>query len=46
MRSGMQWSSGQAEGQIKRPKTLKRSMHGRAGPNLLRARMLPLRHRK
>jgi transposase len=40
----MQWSNGQAEGQINRLKTLKRAMYGRAGPNLLRARMLPLHH--
>jgi hypothetical protein len=38
----MEWSNGQAEGQINRLKTLKRAMYGRAGPNLLRARMLPL----
>lgn len=38
------WSNGQAEGQINRLKTLKRAMYGRAGPDLLRARMLPLRH--
>ena len=36
------WSSGQAEGQINRLKTLKRSMYGRASIELLRARMLPL----
>jgi transposase len=35
-------SSGQAEGQINRLKTLKRAMFGRAGIELLRARMLPL----
>jgi transposase len=35
------WSSGQAEGQINRLKTLKRAMYGRAGIALLRARMLP-----
>jgi hypothetical protein len=42
----LQWSNGQAEGQINRLKTLKRAMYGygRAGPNLLRARMLPLHH--
>jgi transposase len=40
----MPWSNGQAEGQINRLKTLKRAMYGRAGPELLRARMLPLRH--
>ena len=38
------WSNGQAEGQINRLKTIKRAMYGRAGPELLRARMLPLRH--
>jgi transposase len=36
------WSNGQAEGQINRLKTIKRAMYGRAGPALLRARMLPL----
>jgi len=40
----MPWSNGQAEGQINRLKTLKRSIYGRAGPELLRARMLPFRH--
>ena len=35
------WSNGQTEGQINRLKTLKRSMYGRAGVDLLRARMLP-----
>ena len=40
------WSSGQAEGQINRLKTLKRAMYGRAGIELLRARMLPLDHAK
>jgi len=35
------WSSGQAERQINRLKTLKRAMYGRAGIELLRARMLP-----
>jgi transposase len=40
----MQWSNGKAEGQINRLKTLKRAMYGRAGPNLLRPRMLPLYH--
>ena len=29
---------------VNRLKTLKRAMYGRAGPNLLRARMLPLHH--
>jgi transposase len=36
------WSNGQAEGQINRLKTLKRAMYGRAGVNLLRARLRPL----
>ncbi|WP_405215180.1 transposase [Deinococcus sp. SM5_A1] len=34
------WSNGQVEGQVNRLKTLKRSMYGRAGLNLLRARLL------
>jgi Transposase len=37
-------SNGQTEGQINKLKTLKRSMYGRAGIELLRARMLPLKH--
>lgn len=36
------WSNGQTEGQINRLKMLKRAMYGRAGVDLLRARMLPL----
>ncbi len=40
------WSNGQAEGQINRLKTLKRAMYGRSGPELTRARMLPLDHTK
>ena len=36
------WSNGQAEGQINRLKTLKRAMYGRAGVELLRARLLPI----
>jgi transposase len=32
----------QAEGQINRLETLKRALYGRAGPNLLRARMRSL----
>jgi transposase len=40
----MPCNNGQAEGQINRLKTLKRAMYGRAGPELLRARMLPFRH--
>ena len=36
------WSNGQAEGQINRLKMLKRAMYGRAGVELLRARMFPL----
>ena len=34
------WSSGQAEGQINRPRLLKRSMYGRAKLDLLRRRFL------
>lgn len=37
------WSNGQAEGQINRLKTIKRAMYGRAGPELLRARMMPIK---
>jgi transposase len=36
------WSNGQTEGQINRLKTIKRAMYGRAGVELLRARMMPL----
>ncbi|QLL64224.1 ISL3 family transposase [Sinorhizobium mexicanum] len=36
------WSNGQTEGQINRLKTIKRAMYGKAGTELLRARMLPL----
>ena len=36
------WSSGQAEGQINRLKTLKRAMYGRTSTELLPRRMLPL----
>jgi len=36
------WSNGQTEGQINKLKTLKRTMYGRAGAELLRARLLPL----
>ncbi len=36
------WSNGQTEGQINRLKTLKRAIYGRAGVELLRARLLPL----
>lgn len=39
------WSNSQAEGQINRLKMLKRAMYGRADPELMRARMLPLNHR-
>ena len=35
------WSNGQVEGQINRLKMLKRAMYGRAGVDLLRARMMP-----
>ena len=34
------WSSSQAEGQINRPKMLKRQKYGRAGFDLLRKRVL------
>lgn len=34
------WSNGPVEGQINRLKTLKRQMYGRAGVELLRARLL------
>jgi transposase len=36
------WSNDQTEGQTNWLKTLKRAMYGRAGANLLRARMFPL----
>jgi transposase len=36
------WSNGQTEGQINKLKTLRRAMYGRAGVELLRARMMPL----
>ena len=36
------WSYGQTEGQINKLKTLKRTTYGRAGAELLRARLLPL----
>ena len=35
-----EWSQGQVEGQVNRLKTLKRQMYGRAGVDLLRARVL------
>lgn len=35
------WSTGQVEGQINRLKMIKRQMYGRAGFQLLRARVLP-----
>jgi transposase len=35
------WSNGQVEGKLNRLKMLKRQMHGRAGIELLRARLLP-----
>jgi transposase len=38
------WSNGQTEGQINRLKTLKRTMYGRAGIDLLRARLMPLQN--
>ena len=36
------WSNGPVEGQVNRLKTLKRQMYGRAGVELLRARLMPL----
>jgi transposase len=36
------WSNGVVEGQVNRLKTLKRQMYGRAGVELLRARMIAL----
>jgi len=39
------WSNGPTEGRINRLKMLKRAMYGRAGVELLRARVLPLIHR-
>jgi transposase len=36
------WSKGPTEGQINRLKTLKPQVYGRAGIELLRARLLPL----
>jgi transposase len=36
------WSNGQAEGLINKLKTVKRSMYGRAGIELLRARLIPI----
>ena len=37
------WSNGPVGGEINRLKTLKRQMYGRAGVELLRARLLPER---
>ncbi|MGG6898436.1 transposase [Rhizobium sp. BR 315] len=34
------WSSGQVEGKINKLKLIKRSMHGRAGMDLLRSRII------
>ena len=36
------WSNGPVEGQVNRLKTIKRQMYGRAGIELLRARLMPL----
>jgi transposase len=36
------WSNGPVEGHINRLKTIRRQMYGRAGVELLRARLLPL----
>jgi transposase len=35
------WSNGPIEGQINRLKTIKRQMYGRAGFELLKARVMP-----
>ena len=35
------WSNGPVEGHVNRLKTIKRQMYGRAGVELLRARLLP-----
>jgi transposase len=35
------WSNGPVEGQVNRLKTIKRQMYGRAGVDLLRARLMP-----
>ena len=35
------WSNGPVEGQVNRLKTIKRQMYGRAGVELLRARLIP-----
>ena len=35
------WTNGQVEGQVNRLKTIKRQIYGRAGFELLRARVLP-----
>lgn len=40
------WSNGQVEGQINRLKMLKRAMYGRAGVDLLCAKMMPFRSDK
>ncbi len=37
----LSWSNGQVEGQVNRLKFIKRSMYGRAGFELLRARVVP-----
>jgi transposase len=39
-RIALAWSNGQTEGQVNRLKLVKGSMYGRAGFNLLRARVL------
>jgi transposase len=36
------WNNGPVEGQVNRLKTIKRQMYGRAGVELLRARLIPL----
>jgi transposase len=36
----LEWSDGQVEGRVNRPKLLRRQMYGRAGFDLLRRRFL------
>jgi transposase len=36
------WSNGPVQGQVNRLKTIKRQIYGRAGVELLRARLIPL----
>jgi transposase len=38
----LEWSNGPVEGHVNRLKTIKRQMYGRAGIDLLRARLIPI----